>query len=177
MEESFTVHLGTQLKRTHNLRLMCGLRLAQHNQSTIDIQTGDMSDLVRVQPMDGTDQHQAQRVMTSLALFSNKLSAAVLIVDGKLGRLGDIAACVDTLMIPGSDGVTSEFERNCEAVGVVLSVVIIFMFRTGHRAAVQRIGGPARSIAEDVCGGHLARCVDCSTSSPMSNHLTQATTM
>ena len=57
-------------------------------------------DICRAQVFDASDQHQAQRMMNALALFSNKLSAAVMLVDGKLA---------------GSAGLEAEFAKTCEA--------------------------------------------------------------
>jgi hypothetical protein len=85
MEESFTVHLGSQMKRTHNLRLM----------------TGSVVDMCRSNLSDASEQSQAQRLMTSLSLYSQKLSAVVLLVSQTIGS---------------QDGSQGDFYRICESV-------------------------------------------------------------
>eukprot|EP00056_Hartaetosiga_gracilis_P005342 m.83836 g.83836 ORF g.83836 m.83836 type:complete len:587 (-) comp12135_c0_seq3:525-2285(-) len=65
--ESFTVTLGTQKKIEHNLRIM----------------TGDIIDMCRVNAS-REEEVKAQRFSTALNLYSQNLSAVVLIVDTKL---------------------------------------------------------------------------------------------
>jgi hypothetical protein len=67
-EESFTIHLGSQLKTMHNLRLMCC--------NTFDLCKHGLNS-----EQSGISPHHLQ---TSLSLYSGTLSALVLLVDGKI---------------------------------------------------------------------------------------------
>ncbi|KAK3090690.1 hypothetical protein FSP39_013761 [Pinctada imbricata] len=70
MEESFTIHLGAQMKTTHNLRLLCtdALDLCRHKTHTV-------GGMVIPQP---------QRLQTAMSLYSNDLCALILMVDNRL---------------------------------------------------------------------------------------------
>ncbi|XP_071956165.1 FERRY endosomal RAB5 effector complex subunit 3-like isoform X2 [Antedon mediterranea] len=70
MEESFTIHLGAQMKTMHNLRIVC-----------MEIQ-----ELCKHKPLriDGRIQPQPQRLQTAMSLFSNSLSGLVLLVDDRV---------------------------------------------------------------------------------------------
>ncbi|XP_076459255.1 FERRY endosomal RAB5 effector complex subunit 3-like [Babylonia areolata] len=70
LEESFTIHLGAQMKTTHNLRLLCThvLDLCRHKPHTV----GGM-----VVP-------QPQRLQTAMSLYSNSLCGMILLVDNRL---------------------------------------------------------------------------------------------
>lgn len=70
LEESFTVHLGAQMKTTHNLRLLCTdvLDLCRHKTHTV-------GGLVIPQP---------QRLQTAMSLYSNNLCGLILLVDNRL---------------------------------------------------------------------------------------------
>ncbi|CAL1529220.1 unnamed protein product [Lymnaea stagnalis] len=70
LEESFTIHLGAQMKTTHNLRLLCTdvLDLCRHKPHTI-------GGLVIPQP---------QRLQTAMSLYSNNLCGLVLLADNRL---------------------------------------------------------------------------------------------
>ncbi|XP_028416448.1 protein C12orf4 homolog [Dendronephthya gigantea] len=70
LEESFTIHLGAQMKSTHNLRLMCC----------------DLLDLCRYKPAkQGTSiWAQPQRIQTAMSLYSQSLSGLVLLVDNRI---------------------------------------------------------------------------------------------
>ncbi|XP_013196140.1 protein C12orf4 homolog [Amyelois transitella] len=61
LEESFTIHLGSQLKQTHNIRIVAC----------------DLLDLCRLDP-DNPTEHM-RRLQTSLGLYSTELSAVVLL--------------------------------------------------------------------------------------------------
>ncbi|XP_032523488.2 protein C12orf4 homolog [Danaus plexippus] len=61
LEESFTIHLGSQLKQTHNIRLVCA----------------DMLDLCARDRTDGG---------LSLSLYSSELSGAVVVCEGRPSR-------------------------------------------------------------------------------------------
>ncbi|CAK1594271.1 unnamed protein product [Parnassius mnemosyne] len=62
LEESFTIHLGSQLKQTHNIRLVAA----------------DMLDLCAV---NHDDNGAAARLQPALALYSGELAGAVLLAD------------------------------------------------------------------------------------------------
>lgn len=70
MEESFTIHLGAQLKTMHNLRLI----------------SVDVLDLCRHKPnkIGGVLVPQPQRLQTAMSLYSNSLCGLVLLVDNRL---------------------------------------------------------------------------------------------
>ncbi|KAG6444247.1 hypothetical protein O3G_MSEX003306 [Manduca sexta] len=61
MEESFTIHLGSQLKQTHNIRIVAM----------------DLLDLCNVDPDNPTE--SSRRLQTSLSLYSSELSGVVLL--------------------------------------------------------------------------------------------------
>ncbi|CAB3222900.1 unnamed protein product [Arctia plantaginis] len=60
LEESFTIHLGSQLKQTHNIRIVAM----------------DLLDLCIVNPQEGS-----RRLQTSLSLYSSELSGVVLLTE------------------------------------------------------------------------------------------------
>ncbi|XP_054712421.1 protein C12orf4 homolog [Uloborus diversus] len=70
MEESFTIHLGSQLKLMHNLRLL----------------SADVLDLCRhkLNKVSGIVVPQPQRLQTAISLYSNNLSGLVLLVDNRI---------------------------------------------------------------------------------------------
>ncbi|XP_013416133.1 protein C12orf4 homolog [Lingula anatina] len=70
LEESFTVHLGAQLKTMHNLRLLCAdvLDLCRH----------------RISNLGGLIVPQPQRLQTAMSLYSNNLCGLILLVDNRL---------------------------------------------------------------------------------------------
>ncbi|XP_054155101.1 protein C12orf4 homolog [Oppia nitens] len=70
MEESFTINLGSQLKTTHNLRLI----------------SMDILDLCRIK----FSQNSPQRIQTAMSLYSNSLSALVLLVDNRINSYSGI---------------------------------------------------------------------------------------
>jgi len=74
MEESFTINLGAQLKTTHNLRLMAM----------------DILDLCRMKPSHNFGQNTPQRIQTAMSLYSNSLSALVLLVDNRINSYSGI---------------------------------------------------------------------------------------
>lgn len=85
MEESFTIHLGAQLKTTHNLRLLCtdALDLCRHRTHTV-------GGMVIPQP---------QRLQTAMSLYSNNLCGMILLTDNKFSSYS---------------GLKKEFSRVCE---------------------------------------------------------------
>ncbi|GIY29221.1 protein C12orf4 homolog [Caerostris darwini] len=70
LEESFTIHLGSQLKLMHNLRLL----------------SADVLDLCRhkLNKVGGIVVPQPQRLQTAISLYSNNLSGLVLLVDNRI---------------------------------------------------------------------------------------------
>ncbi|XP_042894810.2 ferry endosomal RAB5 effector complex subunit 3 isoform X1 [Parasteatoda tepidariorum] len=70
MEESFTIHLGSQLKLMHNLRLL----------------SADVLDLCRhkLNKVGGIVVPQPQRLQTAISLYSNNLNGLVLLVDNRI---------------------------------------------------------------------------------------------
>ncbi|ELU15738.1 hypothetical protein CAPTEDRAFT_117173 [Capitella teleta] len=69
-EESFTVHLGAQLKTMHNLRLVSAdvLSFCRHKTHVIE----------------GVTVPQPQRLQTAISLYSNSLCGLILLVDNRL---------------------------------------------------------------------------------------------
>ncbi|XP_038051714.1 protein C12orf4 homolog [Patiria miniata] len=70
LEESFTIHLGAQMKTMHNIRLM----------------SVDVLDLCKHKPNreGGSLQPQPQRLQTAMSLFSCSLSGLILMVDDRI---------------------------------------------------------------------------------------------
>ncbi|XP_045599259.1 FERRY endosomal RAB5 effector complex subunit 3 [Procambarus clarkii] len=66
-EESFTIHLGAQMKQMHNLRL-----LSAHVLQLCKYQSHDVSDI------------PPQRIQTSMSLYSHNLNGLVLLVDDRI---------------------------------------------------------------------------------------------
>lgn len=86
LEESFTIHLGAQMKTTHNLRLLCTdiLDLCQHKPHTVG----------------GVVIPQPQRLQTAMSLYSNNLCGLLLLVDNRLNSY---------------TGIKQKFARVCES--------------------------------------------------------------
>ncbi|KAK3922873.1 Protein C12orf4-like protein [Frankliniella fusca] len=84
MEESFTIHLGSQMKQMHNIRIMSAdvLHLCKTHLSA-----------------NGVKHMQPQRLQTALALYSNDLCGLVLLTDG---------------LISSYSGTTKEFINVCQ---------------------------------------------------------------
>lgn len=83
-EESFTVHLGAQLKTSHNLRLF----------------SADVLDLCRHRPQTNRGASlSAQRLQMAISLYSNSLNGLVLLVDNRLNSF---------------TGIKREFAKVCE---------------------------------------------------------------
>ncbi|GAB1597282.1 protein C12orf4 homolog [Argonauta hians] len=85
IEESFTIHLGAQMKTTHNLRLVCT----------------DILDLCRHKPhtVGGVIIPEPQRLQTAMSLYSNNLCGLVFLVDNRLNSY---------------TGIKREFARVCD---------------------------------------------------------------
>ncbi|XP_075262041.1 ferry endosomal RAB5 effector complex subunit 3-like [Convolutriloba macropyga] len=75
LEESFTIYLGTQLKTMHNIRLL----------------VMDPVDLCRsnVDEAEGTFSRDPKRMQTALTLYSNNLSALVMVVGNRVRYSSD----------------------------------------------------------------------------------------
>lgn len=71
LEESFTIHLGSQLKQTHNIR----------------IAAMDLLELCRGEGAGGAGRDPSRRLQTSLALYSGELAGVVLLCDSPPPRL------------------------------------------------------------------------------------------
>ncbi|XP_058806120.1 protein C12orf4 [Phymastichus coffea] len=70
LEESFTIHLGSQMKQMHNIRIL----------------TGDVLDFCRTKNCDSESADPTpQRLQTALGLYSNDLCGLVLLSDNHLG--------------------------------------------------------------------------------------------
>lgn len=85
MEESFTIHLGAQMKTTHNLRVLSAsvLDLCRHKPHTVG----------------GVMVAQPQRLQTAMSLYSNNLCALIMLVDNRLNSYS---------------GIKKEFAKVCE---------------------------------------------------------------
>jgi hypothetical protein len=77
LEESFTIHLGSQMKQMHNIRIL----------------SADVLDFCRVRPQasSGSLDPQPQRLQTALALYSNDLYGLVLLTDSHVGSYSGIS--------------------------------------------------------------------------------------
>ncbi|XP_063928325.1 protein C12orf4 homolog isoform X2 [Zophobas morio] len=69
LEESFTIHLGSQLKQMHNIRII----------------SANVMELCAVEDNDQSSEPKPQLLQTALALYSNDLSGLVLMTDNKVG--------------------------------------------------------------------------------------------
>ncbi|KAF6216125.1 hypothetical protein GE061_000463 [Apolygus lucorum] len=84
LQESFTIHLGSQMKQMYNIRIL----------------SADVMDFCMLRTNDeGELERQPQRMQTALGLYSNDLSGIVLLSDNHFG---------------GFSGVTKDFVGICE---------------------------------------------------------------
>ncbi|XP_003424529.1 protein C12orf4 homolog isoform X1 [Nasonia vitripennis] len=75
LEESFTIHLGSQMKQMHNIRIL----------------TGDVLDFCRTKNCDSESADPTpQRLQTALGLYSNDLCGLVLLSDNHLGSYSGV---------------------------------------------------------------------------------------
>lgn len=74
LEESFTIHLGSQMKQMHNIRIL----------------TGDVLDFCRTKKSESGMDPTPQRLQTALGLYSNDLCGLVLFCDNHLGTYSGI---------------------------------------------------------------------------------------
>lgn len=76
LEESFTIHLGTQMKTMHNIRLVCR-DILDYCQCKVSYVGGNMVP-------------HPQRLQTAMSLYSQSLSALFLLVDDRFDGLNGI---------------------------------------------------------------------------------------
>jgi hypothetical protein len=69
LEESFTIHLGSQLKQMHNIRIL----------------SANVMELCAVEDNEQSSEPKPQLLQTALALYSNDLAGLVLMTDNKIG--------------------------------------------------------------------------------------------
>ncbi|XP_048513908.1 protein C12orf4 homolog isoform X2 [Athalia rosae] len=74
LEESFTIHLGSQMKQMHNIRIM----------------TGDVFDFCKTRHGDSGMDPTPQRLQTALGLYSNDLCGLVLLSDNHVGSFSGV---------------------------------------------------------------------------------------
>ncbi|XP_046746607.1 protein C12orf4 homolog [Diprion similis] len=74
LEESFTIHLGSQMKQMHNIRIM----------------TGDVFDFCKTKHGDSGMDPTPQRLQTALGLYSNDLCGLVLLTDNHVASYSGI---------------------------------------------------------------------------------------
>ncbi|XP_034949051.1 protein C12orf4 homolog isoform X2 [Chelonus insularis] len=74
LEESFTIHLGSQMKQMHNIRIL----------------TGDVLDFCRTKNNGSSLEPTPQRLQTALGLYSNDLCGIVVLSDNHLGSYSGI---------------------------------------------------------------------------------------
>lgn len=102
MEESFTIHLGTQMKTSFNLRLLCCDvidHLCAHRPMTVE----------------GKLMPSPQRLQTAMGLYSNSLTGLVLLVDCRLNSFTGIKRRFGRVCESSTDfhfdDLTKQFER------------------------------------------------------------------
>ena len=75
LEESFTIYLGTQMKTMHNIRLLV--------MDPIDLCTSTVDEI------EGTFSRDPKRMQTALTMYSNNLSALVMVVGNRVRYSSD----------------------------------------------------------------------------------------
>ncbi|KAK7873103.1 hypothetical protein R5R35_006334 [Gryllus longicercus] len=81
LEESFTIHLGSQMKQMHNIRIL----------------SGDALDFCQVRLQNSGLDPQPQRLQTALALYSNDLCGIVLLTDSHVGTYSGLTKELSTI--------------------------------------------------------------------------------
>ncbi|KAG8040642.1 hypothetical protein G9C98_002638 [Cotesia typhae] len=81
LEESFTIHLGSQMKQMHNIRIL----------------TGDVLDFCRTKNNSASMEPTPQRLQTALGLYSNDLCGIVVLSDNHLGSYSGITKELSTI--------------------------------------------------------------------------------
>ncbi|KAG5273060.1 hypothetical protein AALO_G00147170 [Alosa alosa] len=104
LEESFTIHLGAQLKTMHNLRLVRGdvLELCKHRRH-------------------GSSGVKLRRLQTALSLYSSSLCGLVLLVDNRVNSYSGIKRDFATVSMECTD---FHFPRLEEQLDMVQQVVL-----------------------------------------------------
>ncbi|KAL1455226.1 hypothetical protein WDU94_009336 [Cyamophila willieti] len=72
LEESFTIHLGSQMKQIYNIRIL----------------SANILDLCSIPYDTSNNEQQAQRIQTALALYTNDLCGTVLLTDINVDSMG-----------------------------------------------------------------------------------------
>ncbi|XP_012677776.1 protein C12orf4 homolog [Clupea harengus] len=104
LEESFTIHLGAQLKTMHNLRLVRSdvLELCKHRQH-------------------GSSGVKLRRLQTALSLYSSSLCGLVLLVDNRVNSYSGIKRDFSTVSMECTD---FHFPRLEEQLDIVQQVML-----------------------------------------------------
>eukprot|EP00794_Sanderia_malayensis_P015610 gene15610-17183_t len=106
MEESFTIHLGHQMKTMHNIRILCGdiLSLCRHTAAFIG----------------GNLVPQPRRLQTAMSLYSQSLSALVLLVDNRLQSQMGIKKEFRNICMQSTDFHFADLDKQLSAIEVKL---------------------------------------------------------
>ncbi|XP_055954411.1 protein C12orf4 homolog isoform X3 [Patella vulgata] len=97
LEESFTIHLGAQMKTTHNIRLLCTdvLDLCRHKTHTVG----------------GVVIPQPQRLQTAMSLYSNSLCGLIMLVDNRLNSYTGMKRAFSRVCEQSTDFHFSDLDR------------------------------------------------------------------
>lgn len=108
LEESFTIHLGAQMKTTHNLRLICAnvLDLCRHKPHTVG----------------GVIIPEPQRLQTAMSLYSNNLCGLILLVDNRLNSYTGIKRDFDRVCEQATDFHFSDLEQQFTQIEAQMGV-------------------------------------------------------
>lgn len=90
LEESFTVHLGTQKKTMHNLRLLSSSLASFLTPASLTTAPSSASSSSQGMMSSSEMDSQAERLATALSLYSDKLSAVVLLVDTRISSYSGV---------------------------------------------------------------------------------------
>ncbi|KAL7644291.1 UNVERIFIED_CONTAM: hypothetical protein RMT77_005118 [Armadillidium vulgare] len=112
-EESFTIHLGTQMKQMHNLRLLAA----------------DVMDLLRYQHLDDSD-IPPQRIQTAMSLFSHNLNGIVLLVNDRVTTFRGITKEFGRICSRSTELHFPELEDQLEGVRNIIPEIT--QWRAGH---------------------------------------------
>ncbi|XP_044731533.1 protein C12orf4 homolog [Chrysoperla carnea] len=89
IEESFTIHLGSQMKQMYNIRLIStkiqSFFNIYNNNSRKGSQDDDDSNIIATDNPDLIINSSAQRLQTAMALYSNDLCGIILLTDNNMG--------------------------------------------------------------------------------------------
>ncbi|XP_028813640.1 ferry endosomal RAB5 effector complex subunit 3 [Denticeps clupeoides] len=117
LEESFTIHLGAQLKTMHNLRLL----------------RADVLDFCKHR-RHGSSGVKLRRLQTALSLYSSSLCGLVLLVDNRVNSYSGIKRDFATVSMECTD---FHFPRLEEQLEVVQQVVLHARAQRSHRQKEQ----------------------------------------